>query len=84
MHGVYIPEGTAICANISALLRSQALFGQDSHVFRPERFLEAEPKKRAEMERNTELVFGSGQFMCLGKTIVFMELSKAVFEVGCP
>ncbi|KAH8688780.1 BcABA1, cytochrome P450 monooxygenase [Talaromyces proteolyticus] len=81
MHGIHIPEGTAICTNISSLLRSQALFGEDSHVFRPERFLEAEPKRCAEMERNTELVFGSGQFMCLGKTIAFMELSKAVFEL---
>jgi cytochrome P450 len=76
-----IPEGTAICANLASLLRSPTIFGVDAHLFRPERFLECDDQSRREMESNTELVFGSGQFMCLGKKIAFMELSKTIFEV---
>ncbi|KAJ0413604.1 cytochrome P450 [Aspergillus carlsbadensis] len=80
-HGMHIPEGTAICMNLSSLLRSTELFGKDAYLFRPERFLEVDEKRRHEMENNTELVFGSGQFMCLGQKIAWLEMSKVVFEL---
>ncbi|RBQ81078.1 hypothetical protein FVER14953_06713 [Fusarium verticillioides] len=41
MHGKYIPPGTSIGINASALLRSEALFGPDPEVFRPERYLKS-------------------------------------------
>lgn len=80
--GRYVPAGTAICSNISSLLRSTAMFGADADVYRPERFMELGPEDRAVMERNTELVFGSGQWQCVGKNISFMEMNKIVFEVS--
>lgn len=79
--GHHVPAGTAVCVNTSSLLRSEALFGPDTDVFRPGRFLDLEPEARAAMQRNVELAFGTGQWQCVGKTIAFMELHKVVFEV---
>lgn len=79
-----VPAGTAICMNTSSMLRSEKMFGPDADVYRPERFMELEsPERRREMEMDVEMVFGYGQWMCVGKTIAFMELNKAIFEVRC-
>ncbi|KAI9154962.1 Cytochrome P465 monooxygenase [Paramyrothecium foliicola] len=81
IHGMHIPEGTAIGMNASSLFRSKDLFGEDVEYFRPERFLEAEDEHRLEMERNVELAFGYGRWMCAGKPIAFMELNKLFVEL---
>lgn len=57
------------------------IFGDDVHIFRPERFTEANDDRRAEMYRTTELIFGSGRWQCAGKSLAFMELNKVFFEV---
>jgi hypothetical protein len=80
--GKFIPAGTAIGMNTSALLRSTSLFGDDAEIFRPERFTEASEATRAEMERNVEMVFGHGRYMCAGKPVAMMELNKVYFEVS--
>ncbi|KAI5921423.1 pisatin demethylase [Camillea tinctor] len=80
-HGVFIPGGTAIAMNVGSLLKSKDLFGADAHIFRPERFMEADQAKRAEMERLVELAFGYGRYMCAGKPVAFMELNKVYFEL---
>lgn len=64
-----------------AFLTSEEYFGPDADTFSPERFMVLEEDERKRMERNVELAFGSGQWMCVGKTIAFMELFKSVFEV---
>nr|RBQ97275.1 hypothetical protein FVER53263_12563 [Fusarium verticillioides] len=81
MHGKYIPPGTSIGINASALLRSEALFGPDPEVFRPERYLEVDKETSAQMKRDVEIVFGYGRWMCAGKPIAFMELNKVIFEL---
>lgn len=68
--------------NTSAMLASTELFGEDANLFRPERFLEVDEAKRAEMQRNVELIFGTGRWMCAGKPVAHMELNKIFFEVG--
>lgn len=80
-HGKYLPAGTSVGVNHSALLRSTCLFGDDADVYNPDRFMRLEPCRRREMERNVELAFGYGQWMCAGKSIALMELNKVVFEV---
>lgn len=67
--------------NIGSLLRSEALFGAEPDMFRPERFLEVDGAARAEMQRSAELNFGYGRWMCAGKPIALMELNKVFFEV---
>ncbi|KAF7194939.1 Cytochrome P450 monooxygenase [Pseudocercospora fuligena] len=79
--GHFFPAGTLLCANLSALLQSPELFGRDAQCFRPERFTELPDEQRKEMERNIELVFGHGQWMCAGKNIAFMEMFKTTFEL---
>lgn len=79
--GHFVPGGTAIGMNTSAMLASTRLFGEDANLFRPERFLEVDDAKRAEMQRNVELVFGTGRWMCAGKPVAHMELNKIFFEV---
>lgn len=80
--GKFIPGGTAIGMNAPALLKSPLLFGPDAELFRPERFLEADDDAaRLGMERDVEMAFGYGRYMCAGKAVAFMELYKAFFEV---
>lgn len=79
--GKFLPGGMIVGSNFLSLLRSKALFGEDADVFRPERYLELDQKARSEMERNVELSFGYGRWMCAGKPIAFMELNKIFFEL---
>lgn len=80
--GHHIPGGTTIGFNLSAILRSPKMFGPDAELFRPERLMELDEHRRRQMERDIELAFGYGQWMCVGKSIAFMEINKVVFEVS--
>ncbi|KAK4500978.1 hypothetical protein PRZ48_006784 [Zasmidium cellare] len=79
VNGTFYPPGTEICICDDAVCRRKDIFGDDSEVFRPERFLESDEGPRR--MRTVEVVFGTGRFQCLGKTIAWMELSKGVFEL---
>lgn len=79
--GKFIPGGTNIGQNSWSLLRRTEIFGEDVDVFRPERWLEAEPTRRAEMTRTLELVFGYGRWICAGKHVAWVEINLAVVEV---
>ncbi|OBS27854.1 hypothetical protein FPOA_01796 [Fusarium poae] len=81
INGHFIPEGTSIAINFSAILSSKELFGPDADVFRPERFIGLEDHDLAEMRRNVEINFGYGRWMCAGKPLAFMELQKVYFEL---
>ncbi|KAI1418553.1 cytochrome P450 [Hypoxylon sp. FL1857] len=81
INGIFIPGGTAIGHNSLALTRTESIFGDDVDTFRPERFLECDEEKKAEMERAIDIVFGNGRWMCAGKPIAFMELNKVFFEL---
>lgn len=84
IEGQFVPPGTRISHNFWALTRNKQVFGEDVETFRPERFMEASgQQKRVEMERDVELLFGYGRYMCAGKLIAFTELNKVLFEV-CP
>lgn len=80
--GQYVPGGTAIGTNLSAITRSTKIFGPDAELYRPERLMELRDKPRKQMERDIELTFGYGQWMCVGKSIALMEINKVVFEVS--
>jgi cytochrome P450 len=61
--------------------RRKDIYGDDVDIFRPERWIEADASTRAKYERTTDVIFGSGRFVCLGRNIAWMELNKAFVEV---
>ncbi|KKY16998.1 putative cytochrome p450 [Phaeomoniella chlamydospora] len=78
----FLPPGTVIGVSSWALHRlNTSAYGPDAHVFRPERWLEASPTQLAAMEKAHELVFGYGQYRCLGERIARIELHKTFFEL---
>jgi len=80
----FLPAGTAIGHNSLALTRNRAVFGQNVHIFRPERFLEPECDEgtRAYRLRSLDIIFGGGRWTCSGKTVALFELNKVTFEVS--
>ena len=81
---VYIPGNTDISYSAWATHHNPKSFGEDAAVFRPERWLETTGEALNRMERSVELVFGSGRYGCLGKSVAFVELNKVFVEVrGC-
>ncbi|KAK0719109.1 cytochrome P450 [Lasiosphaeris hirsuta] len=77
----FVPGGTRIAVNLLSMMRHKDTFGEDAYLFRPERWLEVDTEKRQEMERHAELIFGYGRYMCSGKAVAFLELSKIFFEL---
>ena len=81
VNGVFYPGGTEVCICDAAAGRRKDVFGEDADFFRPERWTEADAGTREKYMRTAEVIFGSGRFVCLGKNIAMMELSKAFVEV---
>jgi cytochrome P450 len=82
INGAFVPAGTKIGVNMWALLRRKDVFGVDSEVFRPERWLEASAEDLQKMETVSELVWGYGKYVCLGKSVALIELNKIFVEVN--
>ena len=80
--GFRLPEGTHVATNTFGALRRKDLWGEDSHVFLPERFLRVDPEQREVMESNVGLAFGYGRYLCLGKSLAMMEIHKFLVEVS--
>lgn len=81
INGVFVPGGVNIATNTWAVMRTENVFGPDVECFRPERWLNIEEAKHAEMARVVDLAFGSGRFKCLGRMIAWIELNKIFVEV---
>lgn len=82
VNGVHFPGGVHVGACFSSMTRRKDIFGADSEIFRPERWIEADEDTHAKYTSIVELIFGSGRFGCLGKNIGMMELNKVFFEVS--
>ena len=79
--GKFVPGGTRIGHCTWGVLRNKKVFGEDAHTYRPERWLEAGEEKLKDMLRSADLLFGSGRYACLGKTVAFLELRKCLATV---
>ncbi|KAG5995022.1 hypothetical protein E4U43_003120 [Claviceps pusilla] len=80
-NGLAFPPGTRISLCMWGVFRSRHVWGPDADVFRPERWLEAPPDKRAEMDSTWEILFSSGKWACLGKNVAQIELNKTLVEL---
>lgn len=79
--GKFIPGGTQLGVSPLSIHHSKKMFGEDAEMFRPERWLEAKGEKLEEMSSTVDLVFHSGKWQCLGKTVALMEFNKIFVEV---
>lgn len=75
--GKFIPGGTIVGCNAWVLHRNAKVFGEQPLEFRPERWLEASPESRNEMN-SLLFSFGAGARTCIGKNISLLELHKLV------
>ena len=75
--GDQIPGNTIVGCSAWVIHKRPEIFGDDVQTFRPERWLEAEPDKRKEME-GTMFQFGAGSRTCIGKNISLLEIYKLV------
>ncbi len=91
LNGRFVPGGTHVGFSVWGLFRDEAIFGHAAEVYMPERWLsdgkseqmgENVDEKTSEMDKAWELVFGSGQTACLGRSIASIELNKVFFEVS--
>ncbi|KAJ4287284.1 hypothetical protein N0V90_012682 [Kalmusia sp. IMI 367209] len=79
--------GTQIAWNSWGMMRNKDIFGPDSDMFRPERWLmkgssDEDHERMARMNDTVWLCFGYGRFGCLGRGVAMMELNKAIIEVS--
>ncbi|KAK0610609.1 cytochrome P450 [Bombardia bombarda] len=79
--GAFVPAGTEVYPNLRALLLDTDVYGEDVHVFRPERWLECSAEQRALMTRPVDLLFGHGRWQCPGRTLAWMEYNKVFVEM---
>ncbi|PMD37965.1 cytochrome P450 [Hyaloscypha variabilis F] len=79
---VFIPGGTNIGWACWGMYRDKAVFGEDSELYRPERWLEEQNQDKLErMRKVVDLNFGYGKYYCLGRQVALSEMHKGVFEL---
>ena len=78
--GHHIPGGTFIGFNAWGTQRDE-VYGSDTDIYRPERWLEVDQETLKAMHEAHELIFGHGSTKCLGTSMALMELHKMIFEV---
>ena len=82
VNGVFYPEGIEMGICDEAMCRREDVFGPDSHIYRPDRWMEADEETRKRYTRIVDSIFGTGRMQCLGKHIAMMELHKTFVEVS--
>ncbi|KAI6101624.1 cytochrome P450 [Pisolithus croceorrhizus] len=78
---IVVERGTILSVPISCINRSEAIWGPDAKVFRPERWLEPDgiTKKAQEVKGYRHLLsFGDGPRSCIGKTFALAEIKTVL------
>ena len=82
--GSLVPPGTGVGLNPYIIGRNTGLWGEDADDFRPERWLRAEGEDEATFaarwrkQAASDLNFGAGERICLGKNLGLVEVYKIV------
>ncbi|KAL4068695.1 cytochrome P450 [Scleroderma yunnanense] len=79
-----VPEGTRIVISISAYNRNKELWGEDAHVFNPDRWLDGTVKDKKESTVGVYanlMTFGTGHRSCLGWRFALIEIQAFVVEI---
>ncbi|KAB5545499.1 cytochrome P450 oxidoreductase [Coniochaeta sp. 2T2.1] len=76
LSGISFPAGTTVGVNSWVAHANTQVFGNDAHLFRPERWLESKEKSLS-MDRYF-FAFGMGSRTCVGKNISLLEMAKLI------
>jgi len=57
------------------------VFGDDVHVFRPERWPECDTDRRAAMRNSIDLIFSKGRWQCPGRLMALAQINKVLVEI---
>lgn len=82
--GSFIPASCSVGLNPYIIGRNKTFWGDDADEFRPERWLQKENEsdsvyeERVRSMRATELAFGAGARMCMGRHLAMLEVYKMV------
>ncbi|KAJ5611906.1 hypothetical protein N7528_009011 [Penicillium herquei] len=81
----YVPAGCVVGINPYVVGRNKSVFGENADTFRPERWLrdekletEEEFQQRLHLMNNTDLAFGGGSRICIGKHLAPLEVHKVL------
>ncbi|KAB8236692.1 cytochrome P450 [Aspergillus alliaceus] len=84
-NGQFIPQGCIVGMNPYVIARNQSVWGEDADVFRPERWLrddshenEEEYQTRLRLMNNSDLTFGAGSRICIGRHLGLLEVYKVM------
>jgi len=82
--GGFVPPGTSVGINPYVVNRNKDVWGSDADEFRPDRWLRYEDESdeafqgRLKLFNATDLTFGGGSRMCLGRHLALLETYKIV------
>lgn len=82
--GSYVPPGTAVGMNPYIIGRNKRVWGDDADEFRPERWLQMDGEddeayqQRLRTMTNSDLTFGGGSRICIGRNIALLEVYKVL------
>lgn len=83
-NGDYLPEGTIVGMSPYILARNRSVYGDDADEFRPERWLQGEGETQDEFQKRlllmnqTDLAFGGGSRICIGKHMGLFQTYKVL------
>jgi cytochrome P450 len=72
-----LPLGTVVGCAPWVVHQNKAVFGEDAHLFRPQRYLDATTEELQVMER-ANVAWGLGGRACLGRHIAELELKVVI------
>ncbi|EME44888.1 hypothetical protein DOTSEDRAFT_169930, partial [Dothistroma septosporum NZE10] len=75
--GVYLPGGTDVSISEKCTTHDSNVYGANPDNFRPERWMNIDKMKWAEMDR-VSFGFGFGRRECIGKHLARMEMKKVL------
>lgn len=75
--GMHFPAGTSVGCLPAAVHLNPGVYGDDVHVFRPERWLTPDSERVRQMEA-AHMGFSRGRRVCLGQHIAVLQMKKAI------
>ncbi|KAK0442017.1 cytochrome P450 [Desarmillaria tabescens] len=82
LHELPIPKGVQIMSSVAACNRNKEVFGEDAHIFNPDRWLRESPKQKVALGVYAGLfTFSGGPRSCIGWRFAVMELQAVIVAI---